>query len=628
MEAILKMEGKLYEKALQICKDEHKAKDAVQETFLWVIENNIYETKGVMDMLVKLAMKQLNFREVFVPTVNDEEYESVSAGFQRSMERVLASKEEAPIPDEDRVMDRRGFVLRGKLGRKMLYMKYPVARAYMHRVGLKNRLDWYQWCRDGNRPKFIPAGVEVFYGKQWGGWVDFLGTNHYDFAPFDEAREFARKLGKEKGVTSFAKWLLIVHTIPPGIPRAPQSWYAKRGEWTSWPDFLGTNNKRPPKVGRELVDYDKAKLYTQEHLVPLGITSLHQWVKNGELIPDFLPKSCPSVTYKGKGWIDSKDFFGIEPQQDLFTERDFISYKDAREWIRLNVRICGVNSKLRFDQWKSGIIAGPAIPDNIPKRPDVYYKSKGTWVSWRDFTGDLTRKEKGNEIHTPPFDKFIAWTRVAFAGFVMNSGKWIKFYNNHLQYKDIPRPDFHVPLRPEITYKNKGWVSWMHLTYNTEDPRSSYIKKPLSQMKGLARKKLTSKLSFEDAKEWVMKNLVPIGINGQVAFKNYNDLPAFIPTCPDQYYKKKWKGWPDFFGRDSFLQVRKKVVFIEYSKARELLISHGVRTRQEYSKRSKKINKLLPSQPWLAYGDKWVSWMHFLGNEDKAGRGYRLKQVV
>src|SRR5215210_1449342 len=85
------------------------------------------------------------------------------------------------------------------------------ARGFVRGLGLESEAEWRAWSKTQKRPPDIPATPDqVYKGKGWAGWGDWLGTGYVanskrEFRPFEEAREFARGLGL-KGVTEWREW--------------------------------------------------------------------------------------------------------------------------------------------------------------------------------------------------------------------------------------------------------------------------------------------------------------------------------------------------------------------------------------------------------------------------------------
>jgi superfamily II DNA or RNA helicase len=57
------------------------------------------------------------------------------------------------------------------------YWPFEKARDYVHKLGLKNVEDWYDWCKSGNRPRYMPSSPDDRYRDEgWVDWYDWLGT--------------------------------------------------------------------------------------------------------------------------------------------------------------------------------------------------------------------------------------------------------------------------------------------------------------------------------------------------------------------------------------------------------------------------------------------------------------------
>ena len=119
---------------------------------------------------------------------------------------------------------------------------FTEARDYVRRLGLKSQKEWHEWCKSGQRPSDIRSHPEeVYKGKGWLSWGDFLGFDEgYDagaeWRSFEDARDFVRSL-KLKSVKQFREWSQS-DDKPPDIPTTPHRVYKGKG-WKTWGDFLG-----------------------------------------------------------------------------------------------------------------------------------------------------------------------------------------------------------------------------------------------------------------------------------------------------------------------------------------------------------------------------------------------------
>jgi hypothetical protein len=141
------------------------------------------------------------------------------------------------------------------------YRPFTETREFVRSLGLKNRKEWEQYCKSGNKPDYIPSSPTNHYKKDFKGMGDYLGTGTVapqdkQFLPFKEAREFVRSLvlKNQKEWQEYSK----SGNKPDYIPSNPWNVYEK--EWTEWGDYLGTGNVasqnrtyRPYKEAREFV---------------------------------------------------------------------------------------------------------------------------------------------------------------------------------------------------------------------------------------------------------------------------------------------------------------------------------------------------------------------------------------
>lgn len=125
----------------------------------------------------------------------------------------------------------------------MIYRDFESAREYVRSLNLKSQKDWFEYCKQGNKPLDIPRNADRTYKNLgWIGYGDWLGSNKIAnqdkvFLSFKDAKEFARnlKLKNQKEWFEHSK----SKQIPLTIPSNPQRKY--REEWIDWSDWLGTS---------------------------------------------------------------------------------------------------------------------------------------------------------------------------------------------------------------------------------------------------------------------------------------------------------------------------------------------------------------------------------------------------
>ena len=105
-----------------------------------------------------------------------------------------------------------------------------------------------------------------------------------------------------------------------------------------------------------------------------SVASFRKWYKHN--MPARIPVN-PQITYKKEGWKGWNDFLG---NNNIFAPKyNFRSFNDAKRF----VRSLGIKSYQEWMKW----VKTDAKPDDIPARPDHYYKE---WFTWKDWLGTDT----------------------------------------------------------------------------------------------------------------------------------------------------------------------------------------------------------------------------------------------
>jgi hypothetical protein len=137
-----------------------------------------------------------------------------------------------------------------------------------------------------------------------------------------------------------------------------------------------TNTSEGGKGGsgiRYKMSYDEVKKWIKQNF---KLKSKSEWYNNIFNIPEFIP-SNPRQVYLKKGWISWGDFLGTNNVWDNLV--NYVSYEDSKKIIK-NLQINSGNEYKQF-------VKENKIPNNIPNRPERYYKTRG-WISWGDFLGN------------------------------------------------------------------------------------------------------------------------------------------------------------------------------------------------------------------------------------------------
>jgi len=180
------------------------------------------------------------------------------------------------------------------------------------------------------------------------------------FLSFEEARRYVRTFN----FTCPREWRMWCQMglLPGNIPSNPDRSYKGKG-WVSWPDWLG--------YGRGKLTFEEARYFVQA--LKLGSTQeWNEWAKSSER-PIDIPFR-PDRTYKGNGWVSWPYWLGYGKS---LPRSQFLSFENARK----SVRTMKFGGKKEWDEWSSSL-----RPDDIPSRPDRFYKDKG-WLGWPDWFG-------------------------------------------------------------------------------------------------------------------------------------------------------------------------------------------------------------------------------------------------
>jgi polyhydroxyalkanoate synthesis regulator phasin len=308
------------------------------------------------------------------------------------------------------------------------YLSYQEAKEFVSKLRFKNRNEWEEYCKSGNKPDNIPRyPYNTYQNKGWISFGDFLGTGtianqNKKYLSYEEAKKFVHTLNL-KNQTEWEEYCKSGNK-PDNIPRTIYTTYKNKG-LIDLSDFLGNNKNK--KYG--FLSYEEAK----EFVSKLGLRTQNEWTqysKSGNK-PNNIP-SFPRHVYKNKGWISWGDFLNtnfISPQN-----KKFISYEEAKRIIH-PLKLSGQS------QWEQYLKSGNK-PNNIPNSPYKVYQNKG-WISWGDFLG--------TGIIATYYKKYLSYEEAR--EFVKKLG--FKSQTEWFQYcKSGNKPD-NIPFNPQAFYKLK-----------------------------------------------------------------------------------------------------------------------------------------------------------------------------
>lgn len=242
----------------------------------------------------------------------------------------------------------------------------------------------------------------------------------------------------------------------------------------------------------------------------------------------------------------------------------FILFKEAYNIVK-NLNFKNIN------EWRKWIKENKEY--NIPYNPDVFYKDKG-WVNWKHF---LNKEFKLDFITYDEAKKIV-------------NKKDIK---TNIKFKEWIKKNLHtkIPKAPEITYKNKGWISWADFL-ETNNYYSKYF--PTYD----EAKSILFNLNIKSQKEYI-KWLKEENIN--------------LPTNPSVIYKKEWISLSEYLNSNNVSNSKKE--FISYEECEEIILDKEFKSINNFIKWKERPD-YIPSRPDVTYkGKGWISWSKLLNNK-------------
>src|SRR5262245_34068802 len=296
----------------------------------------------------------------------------------------------------------------------------------------------------------IPVGMkmeftdfaEAIFTRIW----DSVGRANW--RPFDEAREFARKLR----LNSHAEWWhwytgklksRDLVELPPDIPTNPEKVYHEH--WKDWADWLGH--------GRRIADwrgFQGARKYARK----LNLKSRKEWnalannrsFANKNRLPDDIP-AYPNNIYDE--WIGWWDWLGTHHRRGKW-----MPFAAARALSRT----VGLSSANQFRRWRRGHLKHRiSCPVDMPMHPDRVYPE---FRDWPDFLGFNARIWM-------PIDEARTFVRRLSIKTQMEYREWAA---GRLRRPGLPARPKNIPANPNQIYSGawKGFNDFL----GTPKPRN------------------------------------------------------------------------------------------------------------------------------------------------------------
>ena len=368
---------------------------------------------------------------------------------------------------------------------------------------------------------------------------------------------------QKSGIKSSSEWARKAkeNKIPKNIPKAPDSYYKRRGLWETWGIFLGTKivaNQNKKSIIRPFKEALKW-VHTQD------VKDKNGWKKlcQSKNFPKDIPKT-PMNAYpnelKGKGmgyWYGTNK----KSTHDI----DWRPFKKARKY----VQDLEFQNTTEYRKWATT----DQKPQDIPTAPKRIYKKE--WKGWEDWLGNKERKQK----------KYLDYSKAkkwAQSKKIPSGTVWRKLVSQ----KKIPKD---IPGAPDKKYEEwEGWPKFLGT--------------------------IIEKMTYEEASQFVQSKKI-IGDTSFREYKKKNKLPKNFPRAPDNYYKKQgtWKGWGDFCGTGRVSTLQKSEETLPWSVAKKLYQKikreNNLTSYAEFRRYASthELPKGLPKNPDIIYSEERVS---------------------
>lgn len=416
------------------------------------------------------------------------------------------------------------------------------------------------------------------------------------YQTLEEASQAARRL-EIKTVKEYQRR----YKEDPRLPFAPHLIYPQ--EWTNWRDFAG------PVFYESFIEVTIA---AQKLKCKSVIEYQTRYIEDPKL-------PCTPHRIYPQEWTNWNDFLGKgRERRKCF----YSTLKEASQAVKkLNIK-SSYEYKQRYKEDKK-----------LPCNPYANYKSE--WTNWFDFLGTSKPKSK----------KYQTLEEASKAATALG----IRTCEYNYRYSEDPM----LPVAPQVTYKDKGWISWSvylntHLLprldgtrmYETIEEASkatialgiktcteykqNYKKDPRlwrnPELKYLdwdcwptflnnGRKANTTKSKAYATYSEASAAATAMGITSRAEYRaRYKDDPKLV-YLPESLYSNEWKGF------HTFLSIKRKI-YPTIEQAGKAARDLGISSREEYSFRYKE-DRSLPSIPSAFYKPKWKGWDKFLGKKCK-----------
>ena len=253
------------------------------------------------------------------------------------------------------------------------YRSFKEARKFVHKLELKNKVDWFTFSKSGKLPNDIPREPRNYYlNKGWKGWGYWLGTGNIatferQYKSFVAARKFTHSL-KLKSVVEWATYCKSGKK-PKDIPSAPRNSYKK--EWKDWLDWLGTDNLSMVDRKKGFKSFEEVR----EFIRSLGVKTEPEWREwmSTHKKPIDIP-AVPARIYK-KEWKGWGEFLGTGNISRVKRSNEFLPWHEAKKIYQKLAKQYGIKNLAdwtRFTKTHQKLL----VDLKIPAHPQIYTKER------------------------------------------------------------------------------------------------------------------------------------------------------------------------------------------------------------------------------------------------------------
>lgn len=450
------------------------------------------------------------------------------------------------------------------------FLPFEDAREFARKLRFTTVVQWQAYAASESRPAHIPAGPDRAYkGQGWNTWGDWLGTGRLA----NQLRQFrpfedARKYARQLHLKFSRDWRGLggKGELMEDLPGNPDRAYSDAG-WAGWGDFLGTHHRRGGWRR-----FNEAREFARS----LGLENGDAWrafCRSNEK-PHDIPAQ-PHQVY-AKEWQGMGNWLGTGRLSNV--GRTYRSFAAARAYVRqLKLRNQG--------EWRAALRHG-RVPADIPGAPNKVYAEAG-WLGYGDWlgTGNLANRDKIFRS----FGKARAFARSLGLGSVE---EWREFAKTGRLPVDIPRHPYSVYGSDK---RWRGMGDWLGTGVVSSRDKNF---RPFESARRYART-----LGLESSTEWHQ-------------YASSGRRPSDIPSAPYSNYREQgWAGWPDWLGFDPNKSRRKH--WRPFPAARRFARSLDLKSAKDWRAYASRRPKDVPANPDQVYRDVgWSGWRDWLGTKN------------